>query len=147
MRTSSLVRSTLVCAFAAAALAGCGETAVPSDNGDFPAEPLTKIASDGGALTIEVRTAPEQPPVRGLSDVQLTITGKDGKARDDLSVAASPWMPDMGHGASTKPLVKWVGEGRYVVSEVNMFMPGRWELLTKVTGPMEDSATVVFQIP
>ncbi len=104
-------------------------------------------ASDGGQLTIEVRTSPEQPPERGLAIVKLTIADAAGDPMEDLVVTAVPWMPDMGHGTSVKPTVTNEGGGEYQLDNVNMFMPGRWELRTKMTGPMDDSAKFIFQIP
>ncbi len=111
----------------------------------FPAEPLATVPTEQG-LSIEVRTAPEQPPARGLIDVELVVNDADGKPVDGLDLAVQPWMPQMGHGASTKPTIEAMGGGRYVVSNVAFFMPGRWELRTSITGTLNDRATVNFQI-
>jgi len=145
-RPSSLVVSLAT----ALLLAGCGgESTSPgsSETTAFPDDPWTTQASDAGALTIEVRTSPKQPPERGLTVVQLSITDGAGDPMDDLVVTAVPWMPDMGHGASVKPTVTNAGGGKYEIDNVNMFMPGRWELRTEMTGPLDDSAKFVFQIP
>ncbi|MEP7122245.1 MAG: FixH family protein [Byssovorax sp.] len=112
----------------------------------FPAEPLTTLKTDHGALTLEVRTAPQQPPARGLSTVELVATDAAGKPVDGLELAVQPWMPEMGHGASTKPSIEAKGDGHYVVSHVACVMPGRWELRTSIAGAVHDSATVTFQI-
>ncbi len=120
--------------------AGGGEEAT------FPAEPLATVETEQGGLSIEVRTAPEQPPTRGLVDVELVVTGPDGKPVDGLDLAVQPWMPQMGHGASTKPSIEAKGSGHYVVSDVAFFMPGNWELRTSIAGAKNDSATVNFQI-
>lgn len=134
----------------AALLAGCGAETTPSgssNTADFPDEPLLAQASDGGQLTIELRTSPSQPPARGLSIVELSIADAQGDPMDDLVVTAVPWMPDMGHGTSVKPTVTNAGGGKYEIDNVNMFMPGRWDLRTEMTGPLDDSATFAFQIP
>lgn len=133
----------------AALLTGCtAETTSPeSDSVDFPESPLYTLTTDQGDLTIEVRTAPKQPPSRGQIDVELTIAGTDGAPRDDLSLSALPWMPAMGHGSSIKPKIVAKGGGRYEVLHVAMFMAGEWELRTQIAGPVEDSATIDFQIP
>src|SRR5438270_11525090 len=89
---------------AAVVLLGCGG-APRSENGSFPAEPLTTIASVDGKLVIEVRTAPAQPPERGVASVQLVVKDPNGVLQDGLVVAATPWMPAMGHGASVQPTV------------------------------------------
>ncbi len=112
----------------------------------FPAEPLTTLKTDHGALSFEVRTAPAQPPTRGHFSVEIVATDADGKPVDGLELAVQPWMPEMGHGASTKPSIEAMGDGRYVVSHVACVMPGRWELRTSIAGAVKDSATVAFQI-
>lgn len=121
-----------------AAGGGAGET--------FPAEPLATVTTEPGGLSIEVRTAPEQPPTRGLVDIELVVTSADGEPMDGLDLAVQPWMPQMGHGASTKPMIEAKGGGHYVVSDVALFMPGSWELRTSIAGPMNDRATLNFQI-
>ena len=128
---------------------GCtGETESAGDPNTFPAAALTTMDSDAGDLFIEVRTAPQQPPGRGVSNVDLHIVATVGKVPlDALVVSATPWMPDMGHGASVEPTVSNKYIGHYLVSDVEMFMPGRWELRISTTGVAEDSAKVTFQIP
>ena len=66
---------------------------------------------------------------------------------DGLAITVLPWMPDMGHGASVTPTVTAAGGGRYVVENVELFMPGKWELRTTLAGPSEDSVTPSFRIP
>ena len=112
----------------------------------FPSEPLLVQKTDHGALSFEVRTSPAQPPSRGLTTVEIVVTDADGMPVDGLDLAVQPWMPEMGHGASTKPSIEAKGDGHYVVSRVAFFMPGRWELRTSIAGAVKDSATVAFQI-
>ena len=112
----------------------------------FPAAPLMVVKSDHGALSFEVRTSPVQPPTRGLITVEILATDANDEPVDGLDLAVQPWMPQMGHGASTKPSIDAKGEGRYVISHVACFMPGRWELRMSIAGAVKDSATVAFQI-
>ncbi len=141
-------------AFAAALLlvAGCAaEESSPGGSSTepvtFPDEPYDTVTSAAGKVLLDVRTAPEQPPVRGVTTVELTLTDPADAPLDGLTLTAVPWMPDMGHGASVKPAVVALGGGRYEVDRVTMFMSGRWELRLQITGAVEDSAKVVFQIP
>ncbi len=126
-------------------LAGCAAESNVGD-GTFPAEALTTLHSDGG-LAIEVRTSPEQPPSRGQSSVELRVSDAQGKPLDGLAIGAEPWMPAMGHGASTEPDQTPEGEGRYRFDKVELFMPGEWELRMTFSGPTSDRATARFQIP
>ena len=132
-------------------LLGCGAESGSAAGGGgaeatFPDAPLMVVKTDHGALSFEVRTSPSQPPTRGLITVEIVATDVDGKPVDGLDLTVQPWMPQMGHGASTKPTIEAKGRGRYVVSHVACFMPGRWELRTAIAGAVNDSATVAFQI-
>jgi hypothetical protein len=131
---------------AAVVLFGCG-AAPRSENGSFPAEPLATIASVESKLVIEVRTAPAQPPERGVAAVQLVVKDRNGILQDGLEVAATPWMPAMGHGASVQPTVASPGKGTYLLDDVYLFMPGRWEIRTSFSGAVTDRATPAFDVP
>ena len=141
----ALATAALGC-FALGCSAGSGSDAPVT----FPAEPFATLASDTGALTIEVRTAPEQPPTRGLFSVEYRIAEATTAAHppaDGLTVSVVPWMPDMGHGASITPSVAVDGDGRYVISDVELYMPGKWQLRTTIAGAANDSAMPTFEIP
>ena len=139
----------VICAAALLVASGCsGDPGVGSGGGvSFPEAAMVKVTTDGGALDIEVRTAPDQPPSRGLVSVEYRLTDHGGTPLDGLELAVEPYMPAMGHGASTRPTVSAQGAGRYVITGVELFMPGTWELRTRITGPLEDSAAPSFEIP
>ena len=61
----------------------------------------------------------------------------------------SIWLsrPEMAHGSSVHPTVTDEEAGRYVAHDVELYMPGRWELRSSFAGPVEDDAIVVLQIP
>jgi hypothetical protein len=135
-------------AVATFALAGCSVSATRSPD-DFPADPLDRVQSRGGAVIFEVRTAPTQPPSRGATSVEYRITDEHDRPIDGLNVEVVAWMPEMAHGASARPQVVAEGDGRYVVDEVDLYMPGRWELRTSffAGGAIDDDAVVSLQIP
>lgn len=135
----ALVLSLIACCTLACSSADTG-------SGGFPADPLETIASKGG-LSIEVRTAPNQPPVRGNIEVEYRVFDHAKMPVDALAITVDPWMPDMAHGGSVTPDVTDEGGGRYVVRNVSLFMPGRWQLRTHLGGPVDDDATATLQIP
>lgn len=132
----------------ALALVACGSSGAEASDGTvtFPREALTKVTSEGGNAQIEVRLAP-QPPVRGVNVVELTITDPAGKPLPSLTVGITPWMTAHGHGASTTPEVKATGAGHYVATDVNLFMPGRWDLRITLAGETNDRATATLDVP
>jgi hypothetical protein len=133
-------------ALAGAPALGCG-TDPATSSASFPEQALFTMTSASAALQVELRTAPDQPPGRGVIAVEYRITHSDGTPAEGLTLTMVPWMPAMGHGASVVPTVADMGGGRYVVSDVEVFMPGQWELRTTFAGPVQDSATPVLQIP
>jgi hypothetical protein len=106
------------------------------------------LASASGDLRIEVRTSPSQPPTGGLQAVQLVIANATtASPATGLALGVLPWMPAMGHGASLVPTVAESPGGTYVVSDVDFFMPGTWELRTSIAGAVSDHVAPSFQIP
>jgi YtkA-like len=135
---------------AAALFLGCGSSAPAEGSAldQFPAAALMTLPSNSGKLSIEVRTAPQQPPSRGDGSVELVIRdATTGSLETGLSLSVTPWMPAMGHGASVPPSVAETTPGIYVVSNVSFFMPGTWELRTTISNALTDYVAPSFQIP
>ncbi|HEY8074074.1 MAG TPA: FixH family protein [Labilithrix sp.] len=128
-------------------LAACSSESGAGGDATFPADPITSARSDSGALTLVVRTAPSQPPPRGTCTVELTITDATGAPKDGLVLDVVPWMPAHGHGASVRPSVVAKGGGKYVATDVDLFMPGEWELRTDVSGSTTDHAAPQITVP
>src|SRR5258706_15782031 len=99
---------------AAAFASACGG-ASSAPNGSFPSAPFASLSSDASKLVIEVRTAPDQPPERGVASVQLVVKDQQGILQDGLDVTSTPWMPSMGHGSSVMPMASAKGNGTYVL--------------------------------
>lgn len=113
----------------------------------FPASPLATVTSAGGALTIEIRTRPAQPPSRGTCEAEYRVLDAvSGEPVDGLSLEVVPWMVSMGHGSSGKPTIAAQGDGRYVVSKLSLYMAGRWELRTTFSGSRADSAAPAIDV-
>ena len=141
-----LPRATLGFLSAVAAMNGCSGPAKPA-NASFPLSPIVTMTSKTGELSIEVRTLP-QPPVRGTNLVELTVKNTvDGSPREGLSIAMTPWMPAMNHGSSAIPTATAETGGKYLVTDVDLFMPGRWELRTSFSGPAKDYVAPAFDVP
>ena len=113
----------------------------------FPRSPYVSLVSDSGKLRIEIRTAPDQPPTRGTSSVEMRVVEVATETPvDGIAFTVVPWMPAHGHGSSVKPTVTAAGGGRYVLTNVDLFMPGRWELRTTFSGGANDSAAPAFDV-
>jgi len=141
-------RLTLALVGALITSSGCSSAPAGESPGVFPEAPLMSIASASGALHIDVRTSPTQPPEIGNGSWQFTITDEaSGKPATGLSLDIVPWMPAMGHGTSTVPSVSDTGGGVYLIDEVVLFMPGQWDLRTAVSGAEDDKLVVSVDLP
>jgi hypothetical protein len=142
-------RSPLILAIVASALfaAACSSSGT-SDTGTFGETPASVLTSDTGTHRIAVHSAPDAQPSRGLNSLRLVVTRvADGTPATGLEVDVVPWMPAMGHGASVKPIVKADAEpGVYTVENVNLFMPGLWEIRATIGGSATDHATAQFEV-
>jgi YtkA-like len=128
---------------AACSSSGCSSGTGPSAG--FPAAPFSAMTTDSGTLRVEVRTSP-QPPSRGGIDAELTVTdATTGAPRDGLTLQIRPWMPAMNHGAIMATVMP-EGNGKYLVTEVDLYMAGLWELRTTISGPISDHVAPQFEI-
>ena len=143
---STIIRLAAALASTLVFVAGCS-SAAPTGAASFSDTPLVTANSTSGALRVEVRSSP-QPLARGTNDLQLTVMdASSGATLDDLTVSVQPWMPAMNHGSSTVPTVTRQGAGKYLVTEVNLFMPGHWELRMSLSGSSPDDVVVASDIP
>jgi len=139
-------------ALVAAAIIGCSSAstapAASGDGGAFATEAFARATSARGLVVAEVRTAPVQPPTHGVLTVELTLRDAATSAPlDGLTVDVTPWMTAMGHASSVKPTVTSSGQGRYMATHVDLFMPGRWELRVTLSGAVEDTLAPVLDVP
>jgi hypothetical protein len=122
----------------------CSSAAEPP-TGTFPADPYVTVTTDSGVLRVAVRTSP-QPPEVGDDDVELTVTDPSGNARDGLAVSVKPWMPAMNHGTS-ETTVTPKGGGKYLVTNVYLYMSGVWQLQIAFSGAVSDHVEPEIELP
>jgi hypothetical protein len=117
----------------------------PPDSSSFPEQPYMQATSTSGSLHVELRTSP-QPPAVGNDDVQLLVTDSSGAPRDGLTVSVKPWMPAHDHGTSQTTVMPQ-GGGKYLVTNVYLYMSGVWQLQIGFAGPVSDDASIQFELP
>lgn len=100
-----------------------------------------------GILSVVLRTSP-QPPPRGTVAAEMSVSQvSDGTPVDSLTLQVRPWMPAHDHGSSIVPKIASEGNGKYVVTNIDLFMPGHWELQTTFSGPVTDYVAPAFDVP
>jgi len=131
---------------AAPSACGGGDADETSSAGTFSATPAATVTTDTGTYRIEVHSAPDALPTRGVNELRLIVThASDGTPASGLVLAIVPFMPAMGHGGSVTPTVSADAvPGTYSVSNVYFFMPGLWELRTTVA--TNENATAQFEV-
>jgi hypothetical protein len=65
----------------------------------------------------------------GFNELKMLIKTPNSSEITGASVSIKPWMPSMGHGVSEIPVVKEIGAGVYIASNVGFSMPGQWQLI------------------
>jgi hypothetical protein len=105
------------------------------------------INSEQGFYSVDVQSA-ANPVMVGKNN--MTVTIRDVKSMKPLerklNIEALPWMPAHEHGSSNKPIITYLGKGKYRIEEITFTMPGDWDVYLKIQdGGNEDS--VVFNVP
>jgi hypothetical protein len=127
-----------IATIATALVTACSSAATP---------PQPDVVVTGDTLRVDVRTTPD-PPWQGTITAELTVTNKvDGTPQDGLTIAVVPWMPADDHGTSITPVVSPEGGGKYLVTQVDFFMAGHWELQTTFSGPVTDHVVPAYDVP
>jgi hypothetical protein len=89
----------------------------------------------------------DDAPAIGLNSWTIAMTNAGGVPVTDMTVTADkPRMPIHGHSALTFPAVTPQDGGVYVVSGINFFMAGYWELTLQLQPAAAAPDRVVFPI-
>jgi hypothetical protein len=130
MRWASLAFLGLV-----ASASGCGSAV----------DPVSSARGELGRVLVELREPTD--PVRGMVPVEVRILdAKSGEPADGLAVTVVAIMPAHAHGSSSAAPLSGEGGGSYASPGVPMTMAGHWELHLTVEGPIEDRATLPFDV-
>lgn len=109
---------------------------------------LTQAAADG-KVTITFADADPAPPAKGGNTFTIDVADAMGSALEGAAITVKACMPLHGHCATVTPTVTAGSQpGRYVIDNVELFMPGLWAVTFTVTpsGGAADPVTVSFCI-
>ena len=138
-------------------LGGCdGEAMMGGGDSDAESEPrgcdtetraddyALGLAKTGDAYTVTFVNALPAPPTRGDNTWTVKVTDSTGAGMTALAIDTVPFMPDHMHGTTVETRVTETTDGEYVLTPVNLFMPGLWEVTLDVTSPGATEDSVVF---
>jgi hypothetical protein len=129
--------SSLVCLTVALAACGNGNGHSHPDADDFDCAAtdadtyVVGLEKTGalGQIVVRLLESTPAPPSKDDNDWLVEIVSPTDAPLDDLEVSAVPFMPDHGHGTPKRTKISPAGEpGRYLIEEVNLWMPGIWEV-------------------
>jgi hypothetical protein len=129
---------------ALALLAGCAATSREARFTRHYSDSLFK-ATEKGHYSIEMVVLGGKL-MAGTNSLDLIIHDRDDAGVLGADIRVIPWMPDMGHGVRERPSVVEKGGGLYSVENIDIMMPGRWQLTVEVKKDgLSDGA--VFDFP
>ena len=101
-----------------------------------------------GKLRFTLEDANPAPPGRGTNRWQVQVRESAGQPAVGATVTkVRPWMPDHGHGATTKPTVTVDSNGLATVDALELVMPGVWTVTISAEHEgTSDEATFAFCI-
>jgi hypothetical protein len=110
-----------------------------------PYAPNMTQRGSSGLLEFRLQSANPAPPALGLNSWTVAVLDANGVTQDASFVEIKPWMPYHGHGASIVPQASPNGDGTYLISNLDFFMVGVWQITLSVqTAAGNDSAVFSF---
>jgi hypothetical protein len=149
------IRATRTVSILAALLAaGCGPSGShpdggPPDSGSVTCQTDSRVtaytagmsaASPDRGLTATLVSSDPAPPANTNNTWLIKLTDSSGNPVDGATVGVVPTMPYMGHGTPIHPVVTAQSGGQYQVADINLFMPGIWEVTLGATTPSNATA-------
>jgi len=128
----------------AVVLCACSAQQATTSTDTFETVPVGSAASTSGSFTVTIYPQTDGL-VQGLNAVEIVVMDAKATPVDGLTPTLVPWMPAMGHGASTTPSIVPKQSGRYVANDVALVMPGTWQLRVAVTA--QEEAVVTVAVP
>jgi hypothetical protein len=150
---------TMISAAAMLCSVGACATDTSSNNEQDPVDCSTQTADTftvglekagvSGAVDFKLMSIAPAPAVRGNNTwiVQLNsmASGVVGSPMDGASISASPFMPAHQHGSPITPAVSATGTpGEYMITPINLWMPGVWQTTLTVTSGTADRTVYSF---
>lgn len=96
-----------------------------------------------------VSIAFKNAPVKvGNNSLKLFIGDPRSKSplKQKLDIELVSWMPAHEHGTSAVPVVRELGRGEYSVEQINLTMPGLWEIYVRINKGKKGEDTAVFNV-
>lgn len=111
-----------------------------------PYEPGMREDGRDELVSIVLLESDPAPPIKGDNRWTVRIEDAGGTPLSGLDVSVMPFMPDHGHGTPISASVTELGEGRYQLDPVNLFMRGYWRVRIDASSSDLGSDYAIFHI-
>ena len=120
--------------------------ACSSSDTEETAENSSHTSSTQGHFVASFQPTPAEPIV-GKNTMEIHLEDANDAAVVGATLSVEPWMPGMGHGSSTAPVVTETGHGHYGVADIVYTMAGAWELKIEVAaGGVTDNFVLTYDV-
>jgi protein SCO1/2 len=113
--------------------------------GEEPTKGKVARITDKGLFSVSI-VIEGRELLKGANSVGIVINDKQSRPVDGAEITAIPWLPVDKHGVSDKPVVKRLGEGKYLMDNLVLDRNGIWDLKVSVRSGAQEDRTV-FQFP
>jgi len=103
------------------------------------------VISEGGKYSVEMLVIGDMLKT-GMNSLDMVVHDSSDHDVMGAKLTVTPWMPEMGHGVKTEPTITERGGGLYSAENVEITMPGMWQIKVAVDKDgVEDTA--IFEFP
>mgnify|MGYP001552691117 CR=1 FL=1 len=81
-----------------------------------------------GVFETKLMASDPAPPDRGNNTWTVAVSDASGPPVTGATIDVKPYMPDHGHGTPIIATVTDKGDGSYLITPVNLFMVGLWQV-------------------
>ena len=102
---------------------------------------------ESSAAKLTVLSASPEEPVRGLNNWRVMLSDLEDNALTGCEITLTPYMPDHGHGVATTPTVTEGEAGQYQIDQIELIMPGLWEMRFEIScGGWDTNEQITYAI-
>lgn len=108
----------------------------------------SRARSENELFQVSWESQPAPVPMLELHRWTITVVDRDGAPVDGARITVMGGMPAHGHGLPTTPVVRPLGDGRYLIDGLRFNMPGRWVVGFRIrTKAAIDTVTFPLELP
>jgi len=101
---------------------------------------------ESGAVQAELMDADNIPAEQFLNQWEVQLQEPDGTPITDASLTVTSFMPAHSHDGRKRTTITELEDGRFDVEDINLWMPGPWEVRLTVESESAGEDYIVFDV-